>query len=49
MNNQGSGALVLCLVPSLLCGFPVLLVLVTALVPTYFDRGSRNKGHELPV
>jgi hypothetical protein len=40
MNNQGSGAL-LCLVPGLLCGLPMLLVLVIALVPTYFDRARR--------
>ena len=40
MNNQGSGAL-LCLVPGLLCGFPTLLILVTALIPTYFDRARR--------
>jgi len=41
MNNQGPRALALCLVPGLLCGFPMLLVLVTALVPTYFDRARR--------
>lgn len=41
MNNQGPGALALCLVPGLLCGFPMLLVLVTALVPAYFDRARR--------
>ena len=41
MNNQESRALVLCLVPGLLCGLPTLLVLVTALVPTYFDRARR--------
>ena len=41
MNNQGPRALVFCLIPGLLCGFPTLLVLVTALVPTYFDRARR--------
>jgi len=41
MNNQESGAIALCLVPGLLCGFPVLLVLVTALVPTHFNRARR--------
>lgn len=41
MNDQGPRALVFCLIPGLLCGFPTLLVLVTALVPTYFDRARR--------
>ncbi len=42
MNNQESGVLVLFLVPGLVCGFPMLLILVTALIPTYFDRTGRT-------
>jgi hypothetical protein len=41
MNNQGPRALVFSLIPGLFCGLPTLLVLVTALVPTYFDRARR--------
>jgi hypothetical protein len=37
MNNQ-AGALVLCLAPGLICGLPTLLILVTALAPSYFHR-----------
>jgi hypothetical protein len=38
MNNQESAAFLLCLIPGLLCGFPTSLVLVTALLPTFFER-----------
>ena len=39
--NESTGAVVLCLVPGLLCGLPTLLILVTALVPTYLKRAGR--------
>jgi hypothetical protein len=41
MNNQDQGALALfCLIPGFLCGFPMLLILVTALMPNYFKRSK---------
>jgi hypothetical protein len=39
MNQQQDGAvLLLCFIPGFLCGFPMLLILVTALMPNYFKR-----------
>jgi hypothetical protein len=39
MNEQQDGAVfLLCLIPGFLCGFPMLLILVTALMPDYFKR-----------
>ena len=41
MNEQAGGAFVLfCLIPGFLCGFPMLLILVTALMPNYFERAK---------
>ena len=41
MNDQASGAFLLCLVPGLLIGFPTLLILLTALAPGFFARARR--------
>ena len=40
MNQQQNdgAALLLCLIPGFLCGLPMLLILVTALMPAYFKR-----------
>jgi hypothetical protein len=39
MNEQQDGAaLLLCLIPGFLCGFPMLLILVTALMSDYFKH-----------
>jgi hypothetical protein len=39
MNEQQNGAaLLLCLIPGFLCGFPMLLILITALMPDYFKH-----------
>jgi len=42
MNEQQSGAVaLLCLIPSLICGFPILLIVITALLPAYFERAKQ--------
>jgi hypothetical protein len=41
MNEQQDGAVfLLCLIPGFLCGFPMLLILVMALMPDYFKRSK---------
>jgi hypothetical protein len=43
MNDQQSGAVaLLCLIPSFICGFPILLIVITALLPTYFERAKQT-------
>jgi len=43
MNDQQSGVVaLLCLIPSFICGFPVLLIVITALLPAYFERAKQT-------
>ena len=43
MNEQQSGAVaLLCLIPSFICGFPILLIVITALLPAYFERAKQT-------
>ena len=43
MNDQQSGVVaLLCLIPSFICGFPILLIVITALLPVYFERAKQT-------